>query len=105
MAGFLLHEGALVMCLHGGQATPSAPNPARAGDGTAHGHNLGSVGGGGMPGCSARCASVCNGSVGTRHLTRHLDGAAAGGAVRPCRYCAGAVTLMPVSMQTRVQAM
>ena len=27
MAGFLLHQGAVVMCLHGGQATPPAPNP------------------------------------------------------------------------------
>jgi hypothetical protein len=27
MAGFLLHQGATVMCLHGGQAMPTAPNP------------------------------------------------------------------------------
>jgi len=27
MAGFLLHQGATVMCVHGGQATPSTPNP------------------------------------------------------------------------------
>ena len=27
MAGFLLHQGAVVMCLHGGQAIPAAPNP------------------------------------------------------------------------------
>src|SRR5260370_15353043 len=27
MAGFLLHQGATVMCLHGGQATPPVPNP------------------------------------------------------------------------------
>jgi hypothetical protein len=27
MAGFLLHVGATVMCSHGGQATPTAPNP------------------------------------------------------------------------------
>lgn len=27
MAGFLLHQGAVVMCAHGGQATPSVPNP------------------------------------------------------------------------------
>ena len=27
MAGFLLHQGATVLCSHGGQATPSAPNP------------------------------------------------------------------------------
>jgi hypothetical protein len=26
MAGFLLHEGATVMCSHGGQATPGASN-------------------------------------------------------------------------------
>ena len=27
MAGFLLHQGAIVMCAHGGQASPTAPNP------------------------------------------------------------------------------
>ena len=27
MAGFLLHQGAVVTCAHGGQATPTAPNP------------------------------------------------------------------------------
>jgi hypothetical protein len=27
MPGFLLHLGATVMCAHGGQAQPSAPNP------------------------------------------------------------------------------
>jgi len=27
MTGFLLHEGAIVMCLHGGMAQPTAPNP------------------------------------------------------------------------------
>lgn len=27
MPGFLLHQGATVLCLHGGQAMPTAPNP------------------------------------------------------------------------------
>lgn len=27
MPGFLLHLGAQVMCMHGGQATPTTPNP------------------------------------------------------------------------------
>lgn len=27
MPGFLLHLGATVTCMHGGQATPAAPNP------------------------------------------------------------------------------
>lgn len=27
MPGFLLHQGAVVMCAHGGQTTPPAPNP------------------------------------------------------------------------------
>lgn len=27
MPGFLLHVGAQVLCSHGGQATPTAPNP------------------------------------------------------------------------------
>lgn len=28
MPGFLLHEGATVMCSHGGQAMPTVPSPA-----------------------------------------------------------------------------
>lgn len=27
MPGFLLHQGAIVMCMHGGQAQPTVPNP------------------------------------------------------------------------------
>lgn len=27
MPGFLLHQGAVVLCLHGGQAMPAVPNP------------------------------------------------------------------------------
>jgi len=27
MPGFLLHSGAVVLCSHGGQATPTVPNP------------------------------------------------------------------------------
>ncbi len=27
MPGFLLHAGAMVLCMHGGQAQPTAPNP------------------------------------------------------------------------------
>ena len=27
MPGFLLHQGATVLCAHGGQAQPTAPNP------------------------------------------------------------------------------
>jgi hypothetical protein len=27
MPGFLLHQGATVLCMHGGQAMPTAPNP------------------------------------------------------------------------------
>jgi hypothetical protein len=27
MPGYLLHQGATVLCLHGGQAQPTAPNP------------------------------------------------------------------------------
>jgi hypothetical protein len=27
MPGFLLHQGAVVLCMHGGQAQPTAPDP------------------------------------------------------------------------------
>jgi hypothetical protein len=35
MPGFLLHVGATVLCAHGGQATPTAPNPRVMVSGTA----------------------------------------------------------------------
>jgi hypothetical protein len=33
MPGFLIQQGAVVMCVHGGQATPVVPNPAVTLDG------------------------------------------------------------------------
>jgi len=33
MPGFLIQEGAMVMCVHGGHATPVVPNPAITVDG------------------------------------------------------------------------
>ena len=27
MPGYILHQGATVLCMHGGQATPTVPNP------------------------------------------------------------------------------
>ena len=27
MSGYILHQGATVLCMHGGQAQPTAPNP------------------------------------------------------------------------------
>jgi len=33
MPGFLLQQGATVICVHGGQATPTVPNPAVTLDG------------------------------------------------------------------------
>lgn len=33
MPGFLIQQGATVMCVHGGQAMPTVPNPAVTSDG------------------------------------------------------------------------
>ena len=44
--GFLLHVGATVMCAHGGQAQPTAPNPRVLVSGTADHHDAGALRGG-----------------------------------------------------------
>jgi hypothetical protein len=105
MAGFLLHQGAVVMCAHGGQATPSAPNSR--------------VLVMGMPTATVSAPWVVAGCplapppippcvtgqwvLGTLRVTSMGQPLAvqSGAAVT----APGAATLLPVSMQTRVQAM
>jgi hypothetical protein len=105
MAGFLLHQGAVVMCAHGGQATPSAPNSR--------------VLVMGMPTATVSAPWVVAGCplapppippcvtgqwvLGTLRVTSMGQPLAvqSGAAVT----APGAATLLPVNMQTRVQAM
>lgn len=105
MPGFLLHQGAVVMCLHGGQAMPTAPNP--------------SVTLMGMPSATITTPWVVAGCpgilppvppcvtaqwlLGTLRVTSFGQPLVVQSGV--ALTAPGAVTLMPVTMQTRVTAM
>ena len=83
MPGFLIQQGATVMCVHGGQAMPLVPNPSVTVEG--------------MPTCLlpdpwviAGCAGyppvvpvVRHGAVGGGHHARHIVRNAIAGAVGP----------------------
>ena len=104
MPGFLLHEGAVVMCLHGGQAMPTVPSPSVTLDG--------------MPAATiadpwtvAGCAGIPPGVppcvtgqwvLGTLRVTSFGQPLVvqSGAAIT----APGGATLMPVTMQTRVTA-
>lgn len=105
MAGFLLHQGAVVMCAHGGQAMPPAPNPR--------------VLVMGMPTATISAPWVVAGCplvpppippcvtgqwiLGTLRVTSTGQPLVVQSGVAIT--LPGAATLLPVSMQTRVQAM
>lgn len=105
MAGFLLHQGAVVMCLHGGQAMPSAPNP--------------SVTLTGMPTATIAVPYTVAGCPGIPPLTPPcVIGQWVLGTLRVTSFgqplvvqsgvaltAPGAATLLPVTMQMRVTAM
>jgi hypothetical protein len=104
MAGFLLHPGAVVMCAHGGQATPPVPNPR--------------VLVMGMPTATIAAPWVVAGCPLVPPLVPCVTGQWVLGTLRvtsmgqPLAVQSGAAitapaaaTLLPVNMQTRVQAM
>jgi hypothetical protein len=105
MPGFLLHQGAMVMCLHGGQAMPTAPNPAV----TVMGMPTATIAApyvvAGCPGIPLAVPPCVTGQwvLGTLRVTSYgqplvmMSGAAL--------TAPGAVTLMPLTMQMRVTAM
>jgi hypothetical protein len=104
MAGFLLHPGAVVMCAHGGQATPPVPNPR--------------VLVMGMPTATIAAPWVVGACPLVQPLVPCVTGQWMLGTLRvtsmgqPLAVQSGAAitapaaaTLLPVNMQTRVQAM
>ncbi len=105
MAGFLLHEGATVMCLHGGQAMQTAPNP--------------SVLVSGMPTSTVAAPWVVAGCPGILPaIPPCVTGAWVTGTERVLSFglpltvqsgvaitAPGAATLLPLVMQTRVAAL
>ena len=59
MPGFILHVGATVLCAHGGQAQPTAPNPRVTVSGQPIGDAGGAARGGGLPVRGRRGAEPC----------------------------------------------
>ena len=105
MAGFLLHQGAVVMCLHGGQAMPTAPN-ARvmvSGMPTATIAIPWTVAG--CPGIPSAVPPCVTGQwvMGTMRVTSTGQPLVVQTGVAVT--APGAATLMAVTMQTRVSAM
>jgi hypothetical protein len=105
MAGFLLHQGAVVMCLHGGQATPPAPNLRVLVMGMPTATIAAPWVVAGCPGVPPAVPPCVTGQwvLGTLRVTSMGQPLVVQSGVAVT--APGAVTLMPVSMQTRVQAM
>jgi hypothetical protein len=105
MAGFLLHQGAGVMCAHGGQATPPVPNPRVLVIGMPTTTISAPWVVAGCPGAPPPVPPCVTGQwvLGTLRVTSMGQPLAvqSGAAIT----APGAATLLPVSMQTRVQAM
>jgi hypothetical protein len=105
MAGFLLHQGAVVMCLHGGQAISPVPNPRVLVMGMPTASIAAPWVVAGCPGVPLAVPPCVTGQwvVGTQRVTSMGQPLVvqAGAAVT----APGAATLLPVNMQTRVQAM
>lgn len=105
MAGFLLHQGAVVMCLHGGQAMPSVPSPRVTLLGMAA-VTISSpwtvAGCPGIPTSVPPCVTAqwTTGTMRVTSLGQPLVVQSGVAITAP-----GGVTLTPVSMQTRVTAM
>jgi len=105
MAGFLLHQGAVVMCLHGGQATPPVPNPRVLVTGMPTATIAAPWVIAGCPGIPSAVPPCVTGqwTLGTLRVTstgQPLTVQTGVAITAP-----GAVTLLPVSFQTRVSAM
>ncbi|HXP91547.1 MAG TPA: hypothetical protein VN931_11545 [Fibrobacteria bacterium] len=106
MAGFLLHQGAVVLCAHGGQALPSAPNPRVALTGMPAATIVAPWMVAGCPGIPAVPIPPCvtgqwlTGTVRVTSMGMPLVVQSGSAITAP-----GGVPLLPVTMQTRVTAM
>jgi hypothetical protein len=105
MPGFLLHQGAVVMCAHGGQATPSVPNPRVMVSGMPTSTIAAPWIVAGCPGVPPPVPPCVTGQwlLGTMRVTSTGQPLVvqSGTAIT----APGGVPLLPVSMQTRVTAM
>jgi hypothetical protein len=105
MAGFLLHQGAVVMCAHGGQATPPVPNPRVLVMGMPTATVAAPWIVAGCPGVPPSIPPCVTGQwlMGTLRVTSTGMPLVVQSGVAIT--APGAVPLLPVSQQTRVQAM
>ncbi len=105
MAGFLLHQGAVVMCLHGGQAMPTAPDPRVLVSGMPTATIAAPWMIAGCPGVPSAVPPCVTGQwvVGTMRVLSNGQPLVVQSGVAIT--APGGVTLMPVTMQMRVQAM
>jgi hypothetical protein len=105
MAGPLLHQGAVVMCLHGGQATPPVPNPRVLVMGMPTATVASPWVVAGCPGIPAAVPPCVTGQwvLGTLRVTSMGQPLVVQSGVAVT--APGAATLLPVTMQTRVLAL
>jgi hypothetical protein len=105
VAGFLLHQGAVVMCLHGGQAMLTAPNARVLVSGMPTATIAAPWTIAGCPGVPSAIPPCVTGQwvVGTMRVLSNGQPLVVQSGVAIT--APGGVTLMPVTMQTRVQAM
>ena len=105
MAGFLLHVGAVVMCAHGGMATPTVPNPRVMVMGMPTVTIAGPWVVAGCPGIPPAVPPCVTGQwlMGTMRVTSFGQPLVVQSGIAIT--APGGATLMPVSMQTRVTAM
>jgi hypothetical protein len=105
MAGFLLHQGAVVICLHGGQAMPVVPNPRVTLTGMPSSTITAPWVVAGCPGILPAVppcvtAQWVTGTLRVTSMGQPLVVQSGVAITAP-----GGVTLMPLTMQTRVTAM
>jgi hypothetical protein len=105
MPGFLLHQGAVVMCLHGGQAMPIVPNPSVTLMGMPSATLTAPWVVAGCPGIPPAVPPCVTGQwvMGTMRVTSFGQPLVVQSGIAIT--APGGATLMPVSMQTRVTAM
>ena len=106
MAGFLLHQGATVMCLHGGQAMQAVPNPNVLVSGTPTSTTSAPWTVAGCPGVPAASIPPCvTGAwlMGTLRVTSFGQPLVVQSGL--ALTIPSGATLLPLSMQTRVTAM
>ncbi len=105
MPGFLIQDGATVMCAHGGQALPTVPSPDVSLDGMPASVVSDPWTVAGCPGIPAAGIPPCvtaQWALGTTRVTSHGQPLVIDGGVAVC--APGGTPLLPIATQARVTA-